>query len=228
MGRLPRGVTLITKSDVELEIKNWISNYLDVPSEFYNGLKPCPFAMKALQDRLVDVILMSSFEDIEDLVFRFRQDSKQIYVVAFQPETKGLEEECERLNKGIGKAADIVCIPFMPPTEEDDDEEDGDPELSPEGWGSVVDEAYPMVMIQGWSELNKMSQILESRGYYRNVSESFLKYVLDRRKESPDARQRQEENERQKNGSQEDQRQEDGAEENQRKEDGSKENQWQR
>ena len=32
---------------IKQEISNWVKDYLDVPNEYYNGLKPCPFAHKA-------------------------------------------------------------------------------------------------------------------------------------------------------------------------------------
>jgi hypothetical protein len=40
-------VSDFTIENVTKEIENWILNYLDHPSEHYNGMKPCPFAKEA-------------------------------------------------------------------------------------------------------------------------------------------------------------------------------------
>jgi hypothetical protein len=61
--------------------------------------------------------------------------------------------------------------------------EDGpdDPDLDPDHWGKLLDEAYSMVFIQRLSEVNRLSEVLEKKGYYDKVSPEFWAYVKARR-----------------------------------------------
>ena len=46
--------------NVTQEIENWILNYLDRPSDHYNGNKPCPFAAKAWFDKAMSSLVTAT------------------------------------------------------------------------------------------------------------------------------------------------------------------------
>ena len=164
---------MITKKNVEKEIRNWTKNYLDVPSDHYNGHKPCPFAKKTLEDNEHRIEVSS--EHPARWYEEFFEDKKKIYIIAYQPGMIGLSEAVEELNVRWAQD-DVWGIAFEPG--EDEPEDDGN---DPEQWGSVIDESYPMLLIQSLSETNSLSLSLEKKGYYKNCSPDFMKYFNTRK-----------------------------------------------
>ena len=164
---------MITVEQVKQEIRNWTENYLDVPSDHYNGSKPCPFAKKTLDNN--EHRIEVSAEHPARWYQEFAEDSKKIYIIAYQPDTIGLSEAVEELNLKWAQD-DVWGIAFEPG--EDEPEDDGN---DPEQWGSVTEEAYPMLLIQSLSETNNLSLSLEKKGYYNKCSPDFMDYVQSRK-----------------------------------------------
>ena len=89
----------------------------------------------------------------------------------------GLEEFCEQINSELVEFnSDLVLMPFVAGEDDPDD-----PDLDPDHWGKLLDEAYSMVFIQRLSEVNRLSEVLEKKGYYDKVSPEFWAYVKARR-----------------------------------------------
>jgi hypothetical protein len=162
--------------DLELikkEIENWIFNYLDIPSAFYSGNKPCPFAAKVWRDKQVKVV-MGDKSTVRQQVYSW-DNSYQLVIVVFDPDAwSNADYWAERYNNRI-QDRDLYVMVFEPGEEPDD------PGLDPEDYGQVVDYEYGMAIIQRLDELNKFSKFLESQDYYKNCSEDFMSYVNKRR-----------------------------------------------
>jgi|TARA_Y100000289_G_scaffold1501_1_gene1432 hypothetical protein len=163
--------------DLELikkEIENWIFDYLDVPSAFYNGNKPCPFAVKAWRDQQVKIV-MGDKATVRQQVYRWNDDYKLVVVVYDPALWKNPEPWAERYNERIVDK-DLYVMVFDP-----DDDEPNDPNLTCDLYEQVVDYEYGMVFIQRLEELNNFSMFLESQNYYGNCSDDFIEYVNKRR-----------------------------------------------
>jgi hypothetical protein len=168
---------MLSNQIVEQEIKNWIHNYLDKPSKHYGGNKPCPFARSAFDAGEVHVLVGNS-QILWDIVTTWDDWFRVVVVCIPEEESNDIEAFCDSKNKFFVEArSDLILIPFLP-SEEDPE----DPDLDPDDWGQITDEAYTMVFVQRVHEINKFSKILESRGYYERVSPEFWDWVQQRRK----------------------------------------------
>ena len=71
---------------------------------------------------------------------------------------------------------DLVLMPFIA-----GDEDPDDPDLEPDHWGKLLDEAYSLVFVQRLTHVNRVSEVLERTGYYDKLGPEFLQYVKERR-----------------------------------------------
>tara|TARA_R100001163_G_C5066620_1_gene205169 strand:+ start:2993 stop:3619 length:627 start_codon:yes stop_codon:yes gene_type:complete len=171
------------KIDIITEIKEWSASVLEVTSDHFNGLPPCPYAKAAWINNRVkfdfgdkDIVLdhIQGWDDSCDLLIVIAEDW------AFEE----IEDWCEAKNDEIRKD-DIVLMPFVPGEGPDT----GQPEEEATNWEYLVDEPYSMIFIQRLSKVNKASESLEKQGYYKNCTAEFLEYVHNRRKGISNARQ---------------------------------------
>jgi len=160
---------------IKKELENWIYSYLDMPSAFYNGNKPCPFAAKAWKDKHVKVVLGDK-ATVRQQIYNWNDDY-QLVIVVYDPITwKNPEPWAERYNDRLVDR-DLYVMVFDPEADPPDD-----PRLSSaDAYEQVVDYEYGMILVQRLNELNKFSQILECQNYYDNCSDDFMSYVNKRR-----------------------------------------------
>ena len=151
------------------DMENWILNYLDVPSEHYNDLKPCPFAKKAWLNDEVKVVLGEE----EEVLYEIDNwdDQHSLIAVVFE-DWEGAENWSEELNKTLCKK-DLYLMTYEP----SEQEEEGDPALDAIEW--QVDE-FGWVFIQRLSEVCKYSNLLQTQGYYKDTSVDFINYKNQR------------------------------------------------
>ena len=164
---------MITLEQVKQEIHNWTKNYLDVPSDHYNGHKPCPFAKKTLDNN--EHRIEVSAESPARWYQEFAEDDKKIYIIAYPPDMIGLGDAVEELNLKWAED-DVWGIAFEPSDDVPEDDTN-----DPDQWGSVTDESYPMLLIQSLSETNNLSLSLEKKGYYKNCSSDFMQQFKARK-----------------------------------------------
>lgn len=162
-------------NNVEREIQNWIFGYLDQPSEYYGGSKPCPFAAKAWVNAKVTVTIGGP--EMVDKIAQSWSDDYDLRIVAVDPSTSwpGMEQYCDVVNPRLVDR-DLVLIPFVPSKMESED-----PASDPERWGRVIEKPYAMVFVQRLSKLNDFSRLLEGQGYYKNVPSETLGDLKQRR-----------------------------------------------
>jgi len=161
-------------NDIKLELTNWINNYLDIPSDYYQGLKPCPFAKRAWAENKVEIKL-GDIEVVEDELKNW-DDSYDLILIVYDPEEWDAEEYTEKRNDEIA-SKDLNMMAFAPTPDQLDD-----PVLEEEDWGVIInDYDYGLIFIQRLKNLNKASEILEKSGYYKNVSKKFSAYINKRR-----------------------------------------------
>jgi len=161
--------------DIHKEIDQWITEYLDVPSEFYNGLKPCPFALKAWKNDKVKIVIGDA-NTVEEEIESW-DSSYDLVAIAYDPDLWTDEEAsdwCEERNKTLA-SQDLYL--FDSASEDEVDDPDYDMDHLP----CHVDYPYGLVMLQSLSEVNKFAGMLDKQGYYENCSKKFMDYVNKRK-----------------------------------------------
>ena len=158
--------------DIVQEIRNWIENYLDIPSEHYGGHKPCPFAKPAWHKGKVHVVF-GMREEVEWQLAQWN-DSYELVIVVYDANDWNAESYTEERNKQVVKK-DLYLMSFDPDEDGPDDES-----LDPQSWGELTEEVYGMVFIQRLDNLQRYAEILKSQGYYDNLSPDFNNYVKRR------------------------------------------------
>ncbi len=162
--------------NVTKEIQNWVLNYLDVPNDHYSGMKPCPFAAEAWAKDKSKVVLGGEAELI-DIVNSWDDEHEVVLFVVREHQSGGLEDWCNHINKELLEdKRDLVLMPFIA-----GDEDPDDPDLEPDHWGKLLDEAYSLVFVQRLTHVNRVSEVLERTGYYDKLGPEFLQYVKERR-----------------------------------------------
>ena len=151
------------------DIKQWIFNYLDIPSKHYNNLKPCPFAKTAWIRNKVKVVFGSK-DEVEQQISDWN-NTHQLVIVVYDADDWHAEEWTQERNRQLCKD-NLYLMPFDPDNDDPDDDS-----LDPIAWGSVTEDVYGMVFIQNLSELNHFSEILDKQGYYKGLSKEFNNYV---------------------------------------------------
>lgn len=166
------------------EIKRWSRDVLQKPSEFFNGLPPCPYAFDAWVNNRVRIDF-GNHSKVAWHAYNFDENIDLVIVVVDNWSHDDVEPFCEQWTNNHSDM-DIALMPFVPGSGVGT----GQPEEQMADWEPIVDEEYAMVFIQRLSDVNAASENLESAGYYKNCSAEFLKYVKERReRELSNARQ---------------------------------------
>ena len=157
---------------IQKDLKQWVDNYLDVPSDFYNGMKPCPYA-KSTWERGGVCVLVGQEKTVMDTIDGW-DDKFELVIVVYDTEKWSSNEWVQTTNKQI-RNNDLYLMSFDP-----DNNGPDDPNLDPHEWGSVTEDVYGMVFVQRLSTLKSFSEKLKPTGYYEFVTDDFLAYVNER------------------------------------------------
>jgi hypothetical protein len=166
------------------EIKRWSRDVLQQPSDFFNGLPPCPYAFDAWVNNRVKITFGGQDQTLKSFDYLDDDRTDLVIVVVSDWKHDEIEEWCNMQNK-ILVEKDLVLMPFVPGSGVGT----GQPEEEMEDWEPLVEEEYAMVFIQRLSDVVAASENLENAGYYKNCTAEFLKYVKDRRERLDNARQ---------------------------------------
>ena len=158
------------------EIKRWSRDVLQQPSEFFNGLPPCPYAFDAWVNNRVKITFGGQDQTIKSFDYLDDDRTDLVIVVVSDWDHDKIESWCDNQNKLLVEQ-DLVLMPFVPGSGEGT----GQPEEEMVDWEPLVEEEYAMVFIQRLSDVVAASENLEEAGYYKNCTAEFLKYIKDRR-----------------------------------------------
>lgn len=176
------------KIKVVEEIRRWSHDVLQVPSDHFGGLAPCPYAQAAWANNKVKV----DFGGVDTVLQHTKEwdDRVDLVIVVLHKDVKfdTIEPWCEYQNDMLAKD-DFALMPFVPGSGVGT----GQPEEEATDWDPIVEEDYAMVFVQRLSDVNEASESLEHSGYYKNCTAEFMEYVKDRRERERYARQQQEE-----------------------------------
>lgn len=154
-------------TDYEEYLRSWITDVLSKPEPLLNNLPSCPFAKAALIDNKVKFITSNNYlEDIEILFDKWDHSYDVVVLVCqnnIDPEKFSLD--MQEINKkyvplGFGCLEDHVAVP--------------------ETLGDIVfnNGKYNLVLCQPLDKLNKASQYLQTKGYYKNWSKDYFDSVV--------------------------------------------------
>ena len=152
---------------VEVDIRKWSKDFLEIPNAKLNGLPPCPYARKAWADDKVVFSVNTGLDGLTEEVRRFEEHDYDIVVWACDkdiPEMQYLDGYCDGINEVLSVLGkDMHLMVFHPDfdavtagLEFLDDEGITDQELE-----------YAMVFVQKLSTLDDAALSLEKSGYYQ-------------------------------------------------------------
>jgi len=176
------------KIQVVAEIQRWSQDVLQIPSDHFGGLPPCPYAQAAWANNKVRV----DFGGVETVLHHTQnwddRNELVIVVLGMDVDLGSIEPWCDYQNDMLAKQ-DFALMPFVPDQES---VTTGQPDEELTAWEPIVEDEYAMVFVQRLSDVNEASESLEHSGYYKNCTAEFLKYIHDRRERERNARKQEE------------------------------------
>ena len=161
------------------EILEWSENFLEIPSKKLGGWSVCPYAKAA---RLKNEVKIVEVEHSKDFLYTvtseartIKEQNKKLVVVAcddFNIEAEELGCYIDALNYAY-VYNDIYLMPFHP-------EDDGEQVEFLEDNLETENEFY-MVLIQPYNELEKASESLQKKGYYKNWDKEYYSDTVEKR-----------------------------------------------
>jgi hypothetical protein len=148
---------------IEVDLRGWSREVLEVPSEHLKGMPPCPYARKAWRENQVLVIESDNFEvDVRRYCRDFYEMGKELVIIGTYgiPDIDDLSAFTEELNR---EHPTLHCMQFHPEHGADDAGLDF---LTDNEWQSEVAEDYAMVFVQDLAQVVAASDKLEQLGYY--------------------------------------------------------------
>ena len=176
------------KIKVVAEIQRWSQDLLQIPSDHFGGLPPCPYAQAAWANNKVKV----DFGNVETVLHHVENwdDRNELVIVVLGTDVDldAIEPWCDYQNDILAKR-DFALMPFVPDQES---VTTGQPDEELTAWEPIVEDEYAMVFVQRLSDVNEASESLERSGYYKNCTAEFLTYIHDRRERERNARKQEE------------------------------------
>ena len=155
------------------EIKDWSSRVLEVPSQEFSGLPPCPYARQAWAKDKVRTHITGNIEECITIKNKCPDDDS-VDVIAWTGFSKMSSDEFDEwLDMQNEKPDGTWVIGFHPDHPADEALEEF------EGNGASD---YALILIQSLRHLVQSSETIYKRGYYKNYSAFDLKYIKKRNK----------------------------------------------
>ena len=185
IGLLPELERVLNETDVhrvEVDIRKWSKDFLEIPNAKLNGLPPCPYARKAWADDKVVFSINTGLDGLIEAVRMFEEHDYDIVVWAEEnlPDMEYLDGYCDGMNELASVAGmDLHLMVFHP-----------DYDATEAGLHFLVDDevtddslSYCMVFVQKLSKLDDAALYLEKSNYYKHFpNDIYDALVLDRRR----------------------------------------------
>jgi len=167
---------------VEVDIKRWSHDFLEVPSKMLNGLPPCPYARQAWLKDQVKFSINTGLEGLAKEVANFDNHKYDIVIWASEelPDMEYLDGWCDGVNEAMSIAGhDMHLMVFHP----DYDAVEAGLDFLVEDDAASDELEYCMVFVQRLSLLDDASLSLEKSGYYQHFpKDTYESLVVDRRR----------------------------------------------
>jgi hypothetical protein len=169
---------------IEVDLRSWSREVLEVPSKHLRGMPPCPYARKAWRENKVLVIESDNFrEDVLRYCRDFYEFDKELIVIATYdiPDIDDLSAITEALN---ADHPSLHCMQFHPEYGADDADMDF---LTDNDWESSTEYEYCMVFIQDLKLVVAASDRLQALGYYSSYPhDEYEELVVNRKRRLTD------------------------------------------
>lgn len=149
------------------ELLAWSAQVLEVPSEHFNGLPPCPYAKKAWAEGRVSILFKyeDNYQCLWSTISQFDESFDLVVIVDLaedrEPELfhQYLDGVNEAIAQGIFIDRDVWVMGFHPDDEPNDFVADVSFEVG-------TDDTYAMIFVQRLSKLHVAADKLHKKGYY--------------------------------------------------------------
>ena len=162
-------------AQAQLDILNWIENFVEQSNPNLNNWSPCPFARRSrLENKLSILEGNYIFKDVDNLVLSW-DDSYDVVVFVYNKDRYTVDELAnyvEQLNKTYTISKDILILEDHP----------DDPEIV--NAVKMNQGQYILVLCQRFSKVNLASADLKEQGYYDSWSKQYYDRVVGWREQS--------------------------------------------
>jgi hypothetical protein len=162
-------------AQAQLDILNWIENFVEQSNPNLNNWSPCPFARRSrLENKLSILEGNYIFKDVDNLVLSW-DDSYDVVVFVYNKDRYTVDELAnyvEQLNKTYTISKDILILEDHP----------DDPEIV--NAVKMNQGQYILVLCQRFSKVNLASADLKEQGYYDSWSTQYYDRVVGWREQS--------------------------------------------
>jgi hypothetical protein len=162
-------------AQAQLDILNWIENFVEQSNPNLNNWSPCPFARRSrLENRLSILEGKDVVNDVDNLVLSW-DDSYDVIIFVYDKNRYTIDEladNVEQLNKRYTLSKDILVLEDHP-----DDVEIVNTVKMNQG-------QYILVLCQRFSKVNLASADLKEQGYYDSWSKQYYDRVVGWREQS--------------------------------------------
>ena len=162
-------------AQAQLDILNWIENFVEQSNPNLNNWSPCPFARRSrLENKLSILEGNYIFKDVDNLVLSW-DDSYDVVVFVYNKDRYTVNELAnyvEQLNKTYTISKDILILEDHP----------DDPEIV--NAVKMNQGQYILILCQRFSKVNLASADLKEQGYYDSWSKQYYDRVVGWREQS--------------------------------------------
>ena len=155
------------------EIRDWSEQILEVPSDTFGGLPPCPYARQAWMNENVMIHVSQHLDSVLEIKACFPPTDELMHVIAFTDwESITPEEFNAWLDEQNKQHFGVWLMGFHPEAEEDP--------LTPEYEGLGADD-YAIIVMQSLDHLVLASEQLRKTAYYDKFPADDMSYINSRR-----------------------------------------------
>ncbi len=161
----------VTHRIIAEEIRDWSEKVLEIPSDEFNGLPPCPYAKKAWLKDKVRMHVISDIKDCKQIKNRCPDDDSVDVIAWIGYEQMSAEEFDNWMDEENEKPEGIWIVGFHPDHPMDESLEEY------EGLGAPE---YGLILIQSHRHLAKSSKSIYRKGYYSNYPKEDINHIKKR------------------------------------------------
>lgn len=156
----------------QLDVLNWVTDFVERPNAQLNGWPPCPHARKARLDGQFE-IRRGCIDPYTDLM-RVDMGKRMVIAYVYEPERFTADEfnqQIQQVNRGFLIPKNIIGLADHP-----DDVENINGVIMNQG-------TWAIAFAQPLDKLNHFAQLIAGRGYYEGWPEEYLQTLFEGRKD---------------------------------------------
>lgn len=160
--------------DVQVDINNWIENFLEVGHPALGGRSPCPFARSARLKNSYEVRIGADVHSDLINIGHSGLGNKEVVIFAYPKDFYTADEFAEaisQVNQNFLLPLDLIAL---------DDHPDHIEQVN----GVVFNQGeYTLALVQCLSDLNRRAKIMAQQGFYNDWPEEYLQDLFAHRED---------------------------------------------